>query len=160
MGHRGSAPGCCWALRDHSPNPYLSLRLQGCQPKVDEWSKILNVHRLILSPSDDKKSWLKFSSICRNNGRLGMFIWNLSCIHFKADVFLLQWVLQEKSLASYWIQTFLSDLANKILVELIGEDPADNEDNFVNSNSSHTVYAYLKYLWNVSDNQGNLTGVV
>ena len=73
---------------------------------------------------------------------------------------MLQWVLQEKSLASYWIQTFLSDLANKILVELIGEDPADNEDNFVNSNSSHTVYAYLKYLWNVSDNQGNLTGVV
>ena len=45
-------------------------RLQGCQKIVEDWQKILRVHSLVLTPYEDRKSWLKFASICQKVGRV------------------------------------------------------------------------------------------
>ncbi|XP_027052994.1 serine/threonine-protein kinase mTOR [Pocillopora verrucosa] len=47
-------------------------RLQGCQRVVEDWQKILKVRSLVLSPQEDMKSWLKYSSLCRKSGRLAL----------------------------------------------------------------------------------------
>ena len=47
-------------------------RLQGCQRNVNDWSRILEVHKLVLSPKEDERAWLKFSSIARREGRLDL----------------------------------------------------------------------------------------
>lgn len=49
-------------------------RLQGCQPNVEEWHRILRVHSLVLTPQEDMKTWLKYASLCRKSGQL------VSCI--------------------------------------------------------------------------------
>lgn len=45
---------------------------QGCQRVVEDWQKILKVRSLVLSPQEDMKSWLKYSSLCRKSGRLAL----------------------------------------------------------------------------------------
>lgn len=47
-------------------------RLQGCQRVVEDWQKILQVHTLVVSPEEDVRSWLKYASLCRRNGRLAL----------------------------------------------------------------------------------------
>ncbi|KAI0032654.1 atypical/PIKK/FRAP protein kinase [Vararia minispora EC-137] len=44
-------------------------RLQGCQPDVEVWQRILQVRTLVLSPDDDPKMWIKFANLCRKNER-------------------------------------------------------------------------------------------
>ena len=44
--------------------------MNGCQKTVEDWSKLLRVHSLVLEPQEDTKPWLKFASLCRQNGRL------------------------------------------------------------------------------------------
>ena len=45
-------------------------RLQGCQRIVEDWQKIIQVHSLVVSPEEDMRTWLKYSSLCRKSGRL------------------------------------------------------------------------------------------
>jgi len=45
-------------------------RMNGCQKTVQDWSKLLRVHSLVLEPQHDSKPWLKFASLCRRNGRM------------------------------------------------------------------------------------------
>ena len=69
-------------------------RLQGCQRLVEDWQRILNVssiscsllefvsvsvhenlvefqvRSMVISPQSDQRTWLKYSSLCRNSGRL------------------------------------------------------------------------------------------
>ncbi|XP_066917109.1 serine/threonine-protein kinase mTOR-like, partial [Clytia hemisphaerica] len=47
-------------------------RLQGCQANVEEWHRILQVHSLVLTPQEDMKTWLKYASLCRKSGQLGL----------------------------------------------------------------------------------------
>ena len=54
----------CWVL-------FFFLE-QGCQRVVEDWQKILKVRSLVLSPQEDMKSWLKYSSLCRKSGRLAL----------------------------------------------------------------------------------------
>ena len=49
-------------------------RLQGCQPNVEEWHRILRVHSLVLTPQEDMKTWLKYASLCRKSGQLVSFL--------------------------------------------------------------------------------------
>lgn len=44
-------------------------RLAGCERKIDTWQDVLRVRSLVLSPLDNVDSWIKFSSLCRRNGR-------------------------------------------------------------------------------------------
>ncbi|XP_045500390.1 serine/threonine-protein kinase mTOR isoform X2 [Colias croceus] len=43
-------------------------RLQGGQRLVEDWSKILQVRGLVLTPQEDMATWLKFASLCRKSG--------------------------------------------------------------------------------------------
>ncbi|XP_012554042.1 serine/threonine-protein kinase mTOR isoform X1 [Hydra vulgaris] len=47
-------------------------RLQGCQPVVEDWQRILQVHSLVLKPQDNQKTWLKYASLCRKSGQLAL----------------------------------------------------------------------------------------
>ncbi|KAI0040710.1 atypical/PIKK/FRAP protein kinase [Auriscalpium vulgare] len=45
-------------------------RLQGCQPDVEVWQRVLQVRTLVLSPEDDPIMWIKFANLCRKNDRM------------------------------------------------------------------------------------------
>ena len=45
-------------------------RLQGCQPDVEVWQRILQVRALVLSPEDDAVMWIKFANLCRKSDRM------------------------------------------------------------------------------------------
>lgn len=45
-------------------------RLQGCQPDVEVWQRILQVRTLVLNPEDDPIMWIKFANLCRKSERI------------------------------------------------------------------------------------------
>ncbi|KAF8637601.1 hypothetical protein AX17_002670 [Amanita inopinata Kibby_2008] len=45
-------------------------RLQGCQPDVEVWQRILQVRTLVLNPEDDPVMWIKFANLCRKSDRM------------------------------------------------------------------------------------------
>ncbi|KAJ7066574.1 phosphatidylinositol 3-kinase [Mycena amicta] len=47
-------------------------RLQGCQPEVEVWQRILQVRTLILNPEDDPTAFIKFANLCRKSDRMGL----------------------------------------------------------------------------------------
>lgn len=52
--------------------PSLPLRLQGCQPDVETWQRILQVRALVLNPEDDPVMWIKFANLCRKSDRMAL----------------------------------------------------------------------------------------
>ncbi len=44
--------------------------LQGCQPDVEVWQRILQVRTLVITPEDDPVMWIKFANLCRKSGRM------------------------------------------------------------------------------------------
>jgi len=46
--------------------------LQGCQPDVEVWQRILQVRTLVLNPEDDPVMWIKFANLCRKNDRMAL----------------------------------------------------------------------------------------
>lgn len=54
-----------------APEPTLIFaRLQGCQPDVEVWQRILQVRTLVLNPEDDPMMWIKFANLCRKSERM------------------------------------------------------------------------------------------
>ncbi|VDK68536.1 unnamed protein product [Litomosoides sigmodontis] len=49
-----------------------SRRLQGCRPNIEQWQKLLLVKSLVLSRNEMRPLWIKFSSLCRQYGKLSM----------------------------------------------------------------------------------------
>ncbi|KAJ7858122.1 FAT domain-containing protein [Mycena olivaceomarginata] len=47
-------------------------RLQGCQPEVEVWQRILQVRTLIINPEDDPIAFIKFANLCRKSDRMGL----------------------------------------------------------------------------------------
>ena len=47
-----------------------SSRLQGCQPEVEVWQRVLQVRALVLSPVEDNEMWIKFANLCRKSNRM------------------------------------------------------------------------------------------
>ncbi|KAK9286670.1 hypothetical protein L1049_015071 [Liquidambar formosana] len=45
-------------------------RIQGAKRNVEVWQALLTVRALVLPPTDDIETWLKFASLCRKNGRI------------------------------------------------------------------------------------------
>ena len=48
----------------------IFARLQGCQPDVEVWQRILQVRTLVLNPEDDPMMWIKFANLCRKSERM------------------------------------------------------------------------------------------
>eukprot|EP01061_Rhynchopus_euleeides_P015097 TRINITY_DN25909_c0_g1_i1.p1 TRINITY_DN25909_c0_g1~~TRINITY_DN25909_c0_g1_i1.p1 ORF type:complete len:1763 (+),score=695.63 TRINITY_DN25909_c0_g1_i1:221-5290(+) len=49
-----------------------STRLRGCANSVQCWRDILQVRTLLVNPVEDCGTWLKFVSLCRNQGQHGL----------------------------------------------------------------------------------------
>ncbi|KAJ2934856.1 hypothetical protein H1R20_g2275, partial [Candolleomyces eurysporus] len=47
-------------------------RLQGCQPDVEVWQRILQVRTLVSNPGDDPIMWIKFANLCRKSDRMAL----------------------------------------------------------------------------------------
>ena len=45
-------------------------RLQGCQPDVEVWQRILQVRALVLRSEEEPTMWIKFANLCRKNDRM------------------------------------------------------------------------------------------
>ncbi|CAN6449978.1 unnamed protein product [Victoria cruziana] len=45
-------------------------RIQGAKRNVEVWQAILAVRALVLPPTEDIETWLKFASLCRKSGRI------------------------------------------------------------------------------------------
>ena len=45
-------------------------RLQGCQPEVEVWQRVLQVRTLVADPGDDSAMWIKFANLCRKSDRM------------------------------------------------------------------------------------------
>jgi len=60
----------CFLERDVMKFWTLLIRLQGCQPDVEVWQRILQVRTLVLNPGDDPMMWIKFANLCRKNERM------------------------------------------------------------------------------------------
>ncbi|EIW52012.1 atypical/PIKK/FRAP protein kinase [Trametes versicolor FP-101664 SS1] len=56
--------------RRRSMKKTWTKRLQGCQPDVEVWQRILQVRALVLSPKDDPVMWIKFANLCRKSDRI------------------------------------------------------------------------------------------
>ena len=52
------------------PDPQLSSRLQGCQPDVEVWQRVLQVRSLVLDPDHDSVTWIRFANLCRKSDRM------------------------------------------------------------------------------------------
>ncbi|KAF8034900.1 hypothetical protein BT93_C1046 [Corymbia citriodora subsp. variegata] len=46
-------------------------RIKGVKRNVEVWQGLLAVRALVLPPTEDIETWLKFSSLCRKSGRIG-----------------------------------------------------------------------------------------
>ncbi|KAJ4958930.1 hypothetical protein NE237_026041 [Protea cynaroides] len=47
-----------------------SERIQGAKRNVEVWQALLAVRALVLPPTEDVETWLKFASLCRKSGRI------------------------------------------------------------------------------------------
>ncbi|KAJ6555230.1 phosphatidylinositol 3-kinase [Mycena sp. CBHHK59/15] len=47
-------------------------RLQGCQPDVEVWQRILQVRTLVINPEDDPIAFIKFANLCRKSDRMAL----------------------------------------------------------------------------------------
>ncbi|XP_071946239.1 serine/threonine-protein kinase mTOR-like [Antedon mediterranea] len=47
-------------------------RLQGCQRNVEDWQKIIQVRSLVINPAEDRRTRLKYASLCRKGGRMAL----------------------------------------------------------------------------------------
>ena len=55
----------------HEKHPNMN-RLQGCQPDVEVWQRILQVRTLVLRPEDDPAMWIQFANLCRKSERMAL----------------------------------------------------------------------------------------
>lgn len=98
------------------------FRLQGCQPDVDVWQRILQVRALVLSPDDDPAMWIKFANLCRKSERM---------------------VLAEKT-----INSLLSP--ERVCIEFLVWSLSASFiiiNQHHNKAPPHVVYAHLKFMW-------------
>ncbi|THH04859.1 hypothetical protein EW145_g5218 [Phellinidium pouzarii] len=56
--------------RQNSMKKTWMKRLQGCQPEVEVWQRILQVRTLVSHPEDDSAMWIKFANLCRKSDRM------------------------------------------------------------------------------------------
>ncbi|XP_042452346.1 serine/threonine-protein kinase TOR-like [Zingiber officinale] len=45
-------------------------RIQGTKRNVEVWQAVLTVRELVLPPSEDIETWIRFASLCRQSGRI------------------------------------------------------------------------------------------
>ena len=69
--------------------------LQGCQRVAEDWQRIIQVRSLVVSPSEDMNTWLKYASLCRKNGRLVRKLKSI-CQYFQRKLSFTDGILMQK----------------------------------------------------------------
>ncbi|KAJ6619840.1 atypical/PIKK/FRAP protein kinase [Mycena sp. CBHHK59/15] len=46
--------------------------LEGCQPDVEVWQRVLQVRTLVINPESDPDMWIKFANLCRSTERMAL----------------------------------------------------------------------------------------
>ncbi|KAJ7759255.1 phosphatidylinositol 3-kinase [Mycena metata] len=46
--------------------------LEGCQPDVEVWQRVLQVRTLVINPESDPDMWIKFANLCRSSERMAL----------------------------------------------------------------------------------------
>lgn len=98
------------------------FRLQGCQPDVDVWQRILQVRALVLSPDDDPAMWIKFANLCRKSERMALAEKTINSL------------LTPEKVCNHNLAWCLSPSFIRI-------------DQHHNKAPPHVIYAHLKYMW-------------
>ncbi|KAI0330958.1 FAT-domain-containing protein [Cubamyces sp. BRFM 1775] len=126
-------------------------RLQGCQPDVEVWQRILQVRALVLSPEDDPVMWIKFANLCRKSDRMFLaektidsLLWPNRHVHppsYRAQQFLkappmviyahlkCNWAKGEREETLHYLRNFSAKLAGDIQAGTSGRavgEPAVN----------------------------------
>ncbi|PKA52204.1 Serine/threonine-protein kinase TOR [Apostasia shenzhenica] len=102
-------------------------RIQGVKRNVEVWQALLAVRELVLPPSKDIETWLKFASLCRKSGRI---------IHASCKVGKLVRMLLRCD--------FL------YLFDFLQYDPDSSPNSFFHGHP-RVIFAYLKYQWSLGD---------
>jgi len=100
-------------------------RLQGCQPDVEVWQRILQVRTLVLTPEDDPVMWIKFANLCRKSERM---------------------VLAEKTINSLLSQERVRFKTLSLKIETYFVQANRIHDNQAKA-PPNVVYAQLKFMW-------------
>lgn len=90
-------------------------RIHGVKRNVEVWQALLAVRALVLPPTEDIETWLKFSSLCRKSGRISQ--------------------------------------AKSTLIKLLQYDPETSPRNVHYHGPPQVMFAYLKYLWSLGEDQ-------
>jgi FKBP12-rapamycin complex-associated protein len=59
--------------------------LQGCQPEVEVWQRILQVRALVLNPEEANAMWIKFVNLCRKSERMFLAEKTINSLHGPAE---------------------------------------------------------------------------
>ncbi|KAI0316749.1 atypical/PIKK/FRAP protein kinase [Amylostereum chailletii] len=125
-------------------------RLQGCQPEVDVWQRILQVRTLVLSPDDDPIMWIKFANLCRKNDRMLLAEKTINSLlspekHFKAppNVVYAQLKYMWASGAREESLTFLRNFAASLSRDLHPETPERGTRSNVSKQKLHELSQLL-----------------
>ncbi|KAL5537169.1 TOR1 [Sanghuangporus sanghuang] len=107
-------------------------RLQGCQPDVETWQRVLQVRTLVSQPEEDSTMWIKFANLCRKSDRMVLADKTINSLlaspsaqyretqHIKAapDVVYAQlkfmWANNAKDEAVKYLRSFTSSLAHNL----------------------------------------------
>lgn len=118
--------------RDFIRNKWWN-RLQGCQKIVEDWQKVLRVHSLVLTPYEDRKSWLKFASICQKMNRV------------KLSQRVLSMLIAEDNYLSVDAYNSMpgDDAMQAVFFETIWKKPNTR----VKINCPQITYGFIKSLW-------------
>jgi len=116
--------------RDFIKNKWWNRLSKGCQKIQEDWQKILRVHSLVLSKYEDRRSWLKFASICQKANRVKLSNRVLSML-IKAD--------NEVTLNDDTMQTVFSETNWK------------KQNTNVSINCPLITYGFIKSLWRNED---------
>lgn len=127
----------CPEKRDFIRNKWWN-RLQGCQKIVEDWQKVLRVHSLVLTPYEDRKSWLKFASICQKMNRV------------KLSQRVLSMLITEDN---YLSADAYNSLPNDDAIQAVFfETTASKKPNTpVKINCPQITYGFIKSLWRGDD---------
>jgi FKBP12-rapamycin complex-associated protein len=55
-------------------------RMSGMESSIVNWQRLITLHSLVASPSEDMKAWLKFGSMLRRNKRFEFSLQTLNCL--------------------------------------------------------------------------------
>ncbi|PIL29553.1 hypothetical protein GSI_08361 [Ganoderma sinense ZZ0214-1] len=142
-------------------------RLQGCQPDVEVWQRILQVRALVLSPEDDPVMWIKFANLCRKSDRMFLAEKTINSLLFP-DRRNIKNILQSYYLATHYDASWYKAwhtwaLANFEVVGFLVENEQYNKISDVPDNdlTAHIVSAVNGFFRSISlRNENALQGTL